>query len=430
MCNLYRLARKLLILPAALLLAGANTGFHLSYLVSLSDADPMVAEFELRDPPAGLVLVPARGGAAESIEALRCGNGPVPIRDGRWTVPSGCDALRWRARLVDQDRGVDASVPPSSWSATHRFWFLAERHGWLRPPGGPSAGTVIVRVRRANGRVWEQRIAFPTGDEPPFYAVIGFDPARVYRREGFRLSVFGRAPYFPWMDRTHDSVLAIWARWRRDLIPAGVDAPRDMMLAWLPPMSGQEPGYSASAGASAIGAQIVLREGDPDAEIKARAVILTSAAHEGFHSITGAGAQAWPAWVNESLANHFAIEAARASLAPADFVWIRRFYIEPRMPGSLLAAQASYAAGDGDQRYQFYTKGARFWAEIEQVLIVVPNRSGRLAALIRSSRNFRGVDLADARALAAFLDRHSDGRAGAIVDCFLIQQDCDARVSP
>jgi hypothetical protein len=425
-----RFPRKLLILPAALLLTGAAAGSDLSYAVSLSDADPMVAEFELRGPAAGLVLVPARGGAADAIEVPRCGNQPVPLRDGRLTVPPGCRALRWRVRLVDQDRGVDASVPPSSWSAAHRFWFLAERHGWLRPPGGPAAGTVTVRVRRAGGQVSERRIAFPTGDEPPFYAVIGFDPARAYRRDGFRLSIFGRAPQFPWMDRTHDAVLGIWARWRRDLIPAGVNAPSEMMLAWLPPVPGQEPGYSASAGAAAIGAQIVLREGDPDSEAKARAVILTSAAHEGFHSITGAGAQAWPAWANESLANHFAIQAARVSLAPTDFAWISRFYIEPRMPGGLLAAQAAYAAGDGEQRYQFYTKGARFWAEIERVLTVTPNGSGRLAALIRSSRNFRDVDLANAPALAAFLDRHSQGRAGAIVDCFLVRLDCDAPARP
>lgn len=420
----------LLAASSVLLLGAAAPESGLSYHVALSEADPTVADFELRQPPRGAVLVAARGGDASAIETPRCGEAAVPAAGGRWTVPAGCAVLRWRVRLADQDAGVDASVPPSSWSARHRFWFLAERHGWLRPSDGAGAGNVTVRVRRRDGQAVERLYAFPTSDEPPFYAVIGFAPARVYAAGGFRLEVFGSAPDFPWMDGIHDAVLATWARWRRDLVPAGVATLSEMALAWLPPPPGAEPGYGGSAGGSAIGVQIVLREGDPDAEAKARAVIGAGAAHEGFHSITGAGAQAWPAWVNESLANHFAIEAARAFLDPADFVWVRRFYVEPRMPGGLLAAQAAYAAGDGDQRTQFYTKGARFWAAIERVLTIPPNGSGRLAALIRASNNFEGVNLNDGAALAAFLDRHSGGAAAPLVDCFLVRPACDRPEAP
>jgi len=426
-----RRRRAGLLAAAGLLLPGAAASDPgLSYQVTLSEAEPGVAEFELRRPPPGAVLVAARDGDAAAIAAPRCGETAVPAAAGRWTVPAGCAALRWRVRLADQDGGVDASVPPSSWSARHRFWFLAERHGWLRPADGPGGGHVTIRLRRRDGQVVERLQAFPSNDEPPFYAVVGFTPARVYSRDGFRLEVFGGAPDFPWMDGIHDSVLATWARWRRDLVPAGIATLSEMALAWLPPPPGAEPGYGGSAGGAAIGVQIVLREGDPNAEAKARAVIGAGAAHEGFHSITGAGAQAWPAWANESLANHFAIEAARAFLDPADFVWVRRFYVEPRMAGGLLAAQAAYAAGDGDQRYQFYTKGARFWAAIERVLTSPPNGSGRLAALIRSSNNFAGVNLNDGAALAAFLDRHSGGAAGPLVDCFLVRPNCDAPEAP
>jgi hypothetical protein len=172
--------------------------------------------------------------------------------------------------------------------------------------------------------------------------------------------------------------------------------------------------------------QIRLREGDPDAESKARAVIAASAAHEGFHTITGAAGQAWPAWVNESLANHFAIEAARGFLAPGDRKFLERFYVEPQVSGPLLEAQARYSSGDGEQAQLFYIHGARFWREVERVLTTPASPSGRLAALIKRSNNFAGVNLNDAAAVTGFLDHHSDGRAGPIVRCFLLGQGCSS----
>ena len=418
---------RLLLLPLLFLLGGAapDTPDALSYTLDLTEREPGLARFELRGAKEGDALVPARNGEAASIEGVRCGRRRLAPRQGRWTVPRACARLSWRVRLADLDRGVDASLPASGWSAAHRFWFLAERHGWLRPLR-PGSGSVRVRVRHGDGRASERRFAFPSGDEPPFYAAIGQAPSRIYRVDGFRLDIYGDPPPFAWMDPIHERMLAAWARWRRDLIPAGVVAPEDLALAWLPLPPDAEPGYSASAGAAAIGAQIRLRDGDPDGEAKARAVIASGAAHEGFHTITGAGAQAWPAWVNESLANHFAIEAARNFLDPGDFAWVERFHVEPRLAGGLLAAQRAYAAGDGEQSYQFYTKGARFWTAIEKVLTGPANGSGRLAALIRGSDNFRGVDLNDAAALTAFLDRHSGGAAAQIVDCFLVRPDCDS----
>ncbi len=54
----------------------------------------------------------------------------------------------------------------------------------------------------------------------------------------------------------------------------------------------------------------------------------------------------------------------------------------------------------------------------------------RLAALIRASNNFAGVNLNDGAALAAFLDRHSGGAAAPLVDCFLVRPTCDTPEAP
>jgi hypothetical protein len=392
------------------------------YRIALDESRPDTAAVTLALPPGTKILQPARDGNGEQIGQVRCSDGrDLPRSGSGWLVPAGCAQVRWAVRVEAIDgAGMDASLPRAAMSLRHRFWVLPERAALLR--AGPQAGTVEVSLRGPRGHIALRRLALPSNDQPPFYAVIGAAPTARYAHRPVTLRVFGPAPAYPWMDRLHGDVLAAWARWRRDLTVG--PAPTQIDWAWVEPAADLEPGYNASAGAEAIVSQIKLREGDPDAEAKARAVIGTSAAHEGFHTITGAAGQAWPAWVNESLANHYAIEAARAFLPPADFRFVHAFYIAPDVRVPLLQAQSAYASGDGSQGQVFYTYGARFWREIERVLTNPPGPSGRLAALIQSSRNFAGVDLNDAADLARFLDRHSASRAGPIVRCFLRGEGC------
>ena len=401
---------------------GPGSPHAIDYLIAIDERQPSEAQVRLTLAEAPQTLAPARDGDGEGIVDVRCADGrPAPRQGGRWQAPSGCRELLWTVRLDAIDgRGLDASLPAAAYSARHSYWIVPERDSLLRASGAAGAATVSLRLR--DGRTVVQRYAFPSITQPPFYAVVGDRPATTYSADGVTLRLFGAAPDYPWMEAVHRNVLAAWARWRRDLVVGPSPARIDWV--WVEPPADLEPGYNASAGAEAIISQIRLREGDRDAEAKARAVIATSAAHEGFHSLTGAAGQAWPAWVNESLANHFAIEAARSFLAPSDFQFVEQYYMSPEVRGALLAAQAAYSAGDGGQAQLFYVHGARFWREIEAVLATAPNRSGRLARLIRASGNFSGVDLNDAGALARFLDRHSAGRAGPIVRCYLEGSGC------
>jgi hypothetical protein len=415
----------LLVLPSACATPPASSESEPAphYAIAIDSSRP-AAEVRLTLARTPEALVPARDGDGSGISDVRCADGPVLARDGtRWLAPAGCRDFRWRVALDPLDgRGLDASVPAAAFSRRHSYWILPERDSLLR--ASDLGGTAALSLRLPDGSLVERRYLFPSNQQPPFYAVIGAAPTTSYARDGLELRVFGAPPDFAWMDSIHRGVIEAWARWRRDLVvghsPARID------WAWVEPTADLEPGYAASAGAEAIISQIRLREGDPDAEAKARAVIATSAAHEGFHSLTGAAGQAWPGWVNESLASHFAIEAVRRFLPPADFRFVERFFIEPELSGPLLVAQSAFAAGDGDQAQLFYLHGARFWREIEAVLEVPPNGSGRLAALILGSRNFAGVDLQNADSVAAFLDRHSAGRAGPIVRCYLEGRGCPA----
>jgi hypothetical protein len=396
----------------------------LAYRILLSEAAPLVAEVELDKPPAR--LLPARDGNAAPITGLSCDGRPLAITGNLLEVPQGCGTLRWSVRLIDLDaQGVDASVPPSGWSPQHRFWYLAERHGLLRPADLRRGGEVTVVTRWSEGSVAARTLRYPTLEEPPFYAVAGRAPSHAYEADGVHMSVWGSPPDFTWMTDIHRHVLRAWARWRRDVVAPGATSPAGLDFAWLKPRPDMEPGYNASAGAHAIGAQLRLREGDPDAQSKARAVIGSSAAHEGFHSIIGTTGQGWPTWVNESLANYFALEAARGFLAAADFAFLERIYSDAEVTTPLLTAQADHDRGRQDEgRDVFYRRGPRFWREIQAVLTSRRNGSGRLAALIQDSDGFRGINLSDANAVGRFLDRHSAGRAGPIVRCHLLGAGC------
>ncbi|NBB23567.1 hypothetical protein GVM20_00320 [Porphyrobacter sp. SLTP] len=393
-----------------------------AYVIEIDASRSTEAKVTLAFATAPSSIYPARDGDGGGVVDVRCEDGREALqKDGRWRVPTGCRRLEWTIAVDDLDAtGIDADLPSAAYSRRHGFLVLPERDGLLR--AGNDGGSATVRLINMDGSIVAREYAFPSINQPPFYAVVGTQPSQNYESNGFALRIFGNALPYMWMDEIHQHVLSTWSRWSRDLVSG--PAPSKIDWAWVRPVEDAEPGYSASAGAEAIISQIVLRDGDPDAEAKARVVIATSAAHEGFHLITGAAGQAWPAWVNESLANHFAITAAREFLASEDHRWLNAYYVDPEVRAPLLESQALYSAGDGGQAQVFYTWGARFWREIEKVLTNQPNGSGRLAALIRETNNFADIDLNDADALADLLDQHSDDRASPIVQCFLRGLSC------
>jgi hypothetical protein len=90
----------------------------------------------------------------------------------------------------------------------------------------------------------------------------------------------------------------------------------------------------------------------------------------------------------------------------------------------LLIVEKEVEKGNQSDYGDFYSRGARFWAAIDKVLSVAPNGSGKLAALIRKTNGFAGLDWTNADAIAAYFDRYSRGRAGAVVRCYLTDGGC------
>jgi hypothetical protein len=160
---------------------------------------------------------------------------------------------------------------------------------------------------------------------------------------------------------------------------------------------------------------------DPVAGPRLRVGILMVGAHEGFHAL--GAVRGGPAWAAESLATYFAYRAAERYLDPASLVLAQEF-VNASADRSLLNLQQASEAGDDSAYASFYGKGARFWAAIERVLTVRPNDTGRLAALIQQTRGLQGIDWSSGDRIAEYLDSYSNGRAGPVVRCYLIEDGC------
>lgn len=395
--------------------------------IKLDAGNPYRAEFELALPPGTTPtsLIMARGGNAAAIDSPQCGGLPLSASaDGGWSAPADCRLVTWTATLADLDAGMGAS-PVSAWSSRDAFWFLAERSGFLRPAGADPGGRVEIVATLPDRTVVQHSHRLPAYDQPPYYAAIGLSQKVRYTQAGAALAVYGSAPQRAWMPELYRSILTTWNGWRHDILPARLRPPAELALVWLDAPKGAEPGISASAGSDMIALQMVPREGDPEAEAKMRAALLLVGAHEGFHALIGAYGQTWPAWVNESLANHFAYRAARPDLDPSQRRFIDGQVMAPAAI-SITDAQTAYTAGDGGHGDVFYGKGARFWMAIEAVLTTPDGPSGRLGSLLKSSDNFAGVDWSDPAALTHWLDARSGGRAGPIVRCFIVETGCAA----
>lgn len=422
-----RLTRAVLAAVALLLAAvpamGAASRDGPRYQLVLDVRQPLMGQFALHLPPSDsesteLRLRPGSDGSFASPPA--CADGRIEaLGGGRWRADAKCREIRWTVALTDHEReGVDAAYPVGAWDRAGRWWIVTSRLGLLTVDEGPSAAPLEVLVRDARARVFTHLFTLRGPEHIPLYAIVSpAEPIRI-EADGFALDVYGAVPEAVARERLA-ALTATWAAWRRDVLPAGVDAPRRLALALVHPPVGTGPGYVASAGSDAILMHYVEEPGVVDPQAKLRIGVTLVGGHEGFHALIGT----WPTWVNESWATYFAyraiLEAGDAeALAVADGL-----VQQPVEPG-LLAVQAEVDGGNSANYNAFYSKGARFWQAVDAVLTTRDSPSGRLAALIQDSNVFADVDWSDPASLAAFLDARSDGRAGALVRCYLTESGC------
>lgn len=397
------------------------------YRMLLDEQHPLIAEIELTLPRRGdgaidLRLRPQSDGNFRS--PLACDRGRIEaLGGGRWRAGDTCHEVHWTVALADHERaGVDASYPVGAWDRAGRWWIVTSRLGWLAPDNAPSEAPLEVLVRDTQGRVVKRQFTLRGREHIPFYAIVSpVEPARV-EADGFAVDVYGALPAAVAPEQLA-ALSSMGAAWRRDLLPAGVHAPSRLALAWTHPPAGTEPGFVASAGSDAVLMHYVDEADEADLQAKLRVGMMLVGGHEAFHALMGALPQRWPTWVNESWATYFAYRALGERAGPAEMALADELVQQPFEAG-LATVQAEQDRGDSANYMAFYSKGARFWQAIDAVLVTRESPSGRLAALIQDSDAFAEVDWNDPTSLAGFLDARSDGRASALVRCYVVEDAC------
>lgn len=432
MASASRLVRAALAAAATLLVTvpatAAAPGDGPRYRLMLDQRQPLSGRFELQLPPndggsTELQLRPGSDGRFASPPA--CAEGRIEaLGGGRWRADAACREIRWTVALADHERdGVDASYPVGAWDRAGRWWIVTSRLGWLTAADGASDAPLEVLVRDAQARVSRRSFTLHGPKQIPFYAIVSpAEPMRI-EADGFALDVYGAIPEAVARERLA-AFTGTSAAWRRDVVPAGVDAPARLALAWVRPPAGTAPGFVASAGSDAVLMHYV-EEAVADPQAKLRAGTMLVGGHESFHALIGALPQTWPTWVNESWAAYFAYRAVLESRDP-EAQAVADQLVQQRIATGLLAVQAEVDGGRSANYIAFYSKGARFWQAIDAVLVTRGSPSGRLAALIHDSDAFAEVDWDDPASLATFLDARSDGRADVLVHCYLVENGCPA----
>lgn len=391
------------------------------YTVRLRDAVPTLVEFEMETPPEELHMeIPAASVRQLKAPPTCNGNRLAPEAPNKWLKPTGCTSLAWSASLPPGGERLEIGEPYSHWNGQSKSWFLSGDLPWIRYKGQPRA-EIRIDLQRA-GHVADQISALPENTGAPIYILAG-GSARQFVNRHVALNHYGEVPKGSRYDNLQTELAATLARWRQDIIPAGALKRSQFNYIWVEQTPGLDPGFYASTGSDAILMQFVPDTRSPRPLDKLEAGILMTGAHEGFHALTGPVSRGKPAWVNESLASYFSYAAAQRALTGGALAEATALFEQPA-DISVLHAQAKLDKGDGSSYAVFYTRAARFWAAIDNVLNTVPNDSGRLAALIKSTHGMAGVDWRDPDSIASTLDPHSGGRSKQIVRCYLVDDGC------
>lgn len=362
----------------ALLLLGLSLAGPSAALYTLK-AVPGSAQLEVTMliPPGKVVRLALRGsdwGLQEQVESPRCGDQAL-ARDaqGVWDVPPGCREVSWRVRPERIEHGqADASRQASLALRSPDWILLSEPTSLLRPvdDGGDefleSELRLVGATERSPGR-WK----LPAMNKAPeFFALGDFHESSV--------EIGGRQIHHVIDDperlaRTgllglHEQALAFLAQ----RLPLPLDLPaqeRGLLVIWL----GIKPG-SGEIGGAAGGHSFVTNYLIPDGKGGAlrRAEPLMTLAHEQFHQLADqirGNRPALPVWLNESLAQYYALKTLRTILPGPETDRIVAHFITPgRITENLLSLDRRNRAHDPSAYPLIYQQGASFWAEFDEAL--------------------------------------------------------------
>lgn len=349
------------------------------YKLSWFGGDTVLAQWDVkaltRESPLQVGLGENGPPGSPQISGVTCDRQPVDLDiEGRWTLPLGCQRLKWNIQLEDAAT-ADAATQRSFFDRENGWLVISDLYSLLRPVGVPFA--VNLNINLVQGFSWCEAIPDQPGlchwnaDGPPdFFA--WSDQFRVGKLADGSLSVLhlamaGEADKLDLaefhaeglkylIDATDADNRALWQK----LLPAELDLfSEPMKVVELPKCLDGEVN-------AATGERLIILSSPCQQSEGARLRVLTTLLHESFHYLTQGASM--PLWAGESLASYYSITAMSRVTSGQDAQQLYEGYLAfGRQPGyGLLRAQSMVQSGEDPAAYsQLYFQGAAFWADVE-----------------------------------------------------------------
>lgn len=298
-------------------------------------------------------------------------------KQGVWTVPRACKKVTWDIQLLrGMPNQVDAARQESLYLDGSIWWIIATPTALLKLKGKEKAtitvyGPACDKTAETIAKKLYTGILPHDWQAPEFIAI---DPCHQHQRQslipGLRFVVdnpvrFEKlnldkhyAPVFAYLTRltgTHETVIS-----------------SPITVIWL----GRATSLGAIGGAaghhSFVANYLVGTDAHKIEEEAAHTLMVVT--HEQFHQLTSLvrhAALPLPTWINESLAQYYALKALRthARFTPHTMAKLEKPFLSalPAENISLLEAEKRYKKER--QLYSlFYTKGSAFWHQVDQLI--------------------------------------------------------------
>lgn len=309
------------------------------------------------------------------ISDVTCDKQPVELDiEGRWTLPPGCQRLKWNIQLEDA-AFADAAEQRSVVDRENGWLVISDLYSLLRPVGVPF--TTNLNINLVQGFSWCEALPdrpglcrWNAGGPPDFF--VWSDQFRVGKLADGPLSILHLAmdgeedrfnlaePHAEGakylIDVTDADNRALWQK----LLPAELDLfSEPMKVVELPKCLDGEVN-------AATGERLILLSSPCQRGEGARLRVLTTLLHESFHYLTQGASM--PLWAGESLASYYSIAAMNRVTQGQDAQQLYESYIGlGQQPGyGLIRAQYMVQSGEDPAAYsQLYFQGAVFWADVD-----------------------------------------------------------------
>jgi len=336
------------------------------YSVSFESASPQDARVELGLPPSDEpLLLFSRAPAMQlepQVEDVRCDGTLVEGTETGWRLPPGCDTASWRIGFETAKKGA---VRPSRQRSliVDGAWALVSGPTSLLRVSGFEDRTFPVMLGESEDAKMDRLP--PLGSAPGFF-ILGGPPSIEYAE---------RSPVLTYIADDLGAVAALVdpalhsqaIDYMRDALGGAANRTVDALtVAWFGAKR-EHAELSGAAGFDTLIANYIVASESPTPFEAAAPFVLVL--HEQFHQLA---VGTTPLWVSESLANYYALKAARRILPDdAGIEQVRAMFIDfdsPVETGLLELQRQIDENGDFSGYSRFYSTGATFWARLDEAL--------------------------------------------------------------